>query len=234
MLKSTKNNKYLAVIPARGGSKRLPGKNLKPLAGVPLLNWTIDAARNSSCIDKVIVSSDDDCILALVQRKGVVGLRRPAALSADTSSTVDALRHAVTEEGEGFDHVVLLQPTSPLRNEIHIDAAIDYYELKNCSSVVSVCEVDHSPQWANTLPDNNSLKGFIKSDVVGKRSQDLEIYYRLNGAIYIISIELLMAENRLIFDDSFAFIMDKKNSVDIDTIYDFIYAEAVLKYDANK
>ncbi|WP_299204832.1 acylneuraminate cytidylyltransferase family protein [uncultured Amphritea sp.] len=234
MLKRTRNSKYLAVIPARGGSKRLPGKNLKLLAGIPLLSWTINAARNSQCIDKIVVSSDDDCILTLAEKEGVVALRRPASISADTSSTVDALIHAVAEEGEGFDHIVLLQPTSPLRNESHIDAAIDYSELKKSPSVVSVCEVDHSPLWENTLPNDNSLKGFIRSDVVGKRSQDLDIYYRLNGAIYIVSIDRLIAENCLIFDESFAFIMDKESSVDIDTIYDFLYAEAMLSYDENK
>ena len=233
-LKVNNNKKYLAVIPARGGSKRLPRKNLKLLAGVPLVSWSVDAAKKSQYIDKIVVSSDDQDILELARSLGVGALKRPLCLSADTSTTVDTLIHAIREAGVGFDYLVLLQPTSPLRNEQHIDKAIELFEFKNTSSVVSVCEVDHSPLWSNTLPEDNSLKGFMRSDIMGKRSQDLDVFYRLNGAVYIVCIKKLLSEQRLIFDDSFAFKMGKECSVDIDSIYDFIHAEAIVNYTQNK
>jgi len=124
----------------------------------------------------------------------------------------------------------LLQPTSPLRNEKHIDEAIELLEVKNADAVVSVCEMNHSPLWSNTLPQDGNMKEFLRDEVLNKRSQDLEKYYRLNGAIYICQSDKLL-ENRGFFlkDNIFAYIMNRKSSIDIDEEIDLKVAEILIK-----
>jgi len=224
---------FLAVIPARKGSKRLIGKNLLPLSGKPLITWSIEAAQKSKYIDKLLVSSDDDKILELAKNKGIATVLRPDHLASDKASTVDALLHAIDSMDTKYDYVVLLQVTSPLRTTEHIDEAIEKIIEENLESVVSVCEVDHSPLWSNVLPDDGRMKDFIPEGFEGKRSQDLEKYYRLNGAIYIININKLISSHSLLLAETFAYIMPIEASVDIDTIYDFIYAEAIIKHESN-
>jgi CMP-N,N'-diacetyllegionaminic acid synthase len=224
-----KEKTYLAIIPARGGSKRLPGKNTLNLAGKPLITWSIDAGLKSKYIDKVVVSSDSVEILNIAKYYGVLSINRPAELSSDTATTFDAIKHAI-EGVEKYDYVVLLQATSPLRNEKHIDEAIELLENKNASAVVSVCKVDHSPLWSNILDDSLSMKGFLRDEVLNKRSQNLEKYYRLNGAIYICKVERLLKEKSFfIKEDIFAYKMDRKSSIDIDEEDDFLIAEYYAK-----
>ena len=188
-----KGKTFLAVIPARGGSKRLPRKNVLDLNGKPLIAYSIEAGLKSKYIDKVIVTSDDDEILTISERYGADTIKRPDELASDTATTFDAIKHAM-ENCERYDYIILLQPTSPLRNEKHIDEAIELLESKNADAVVSVCEMDHSPLWSNTLNDSLSMSDFLKDEVVNKRSQDLEKYYRLNGAIYICNIKKFLKE----------------------------------------
>ena len=188
-----KNKTFLAIIPARGGSKRLPRKNVLDLNGKPLIAYSIEAGLKSKYIDKVIVTSDDDEILTISERYGADTIKRPDELASDTATTFDAIKHAM-ENCERYDYIILLQPTSPLRNEKHIDEAIELLESKNADAVVSVCEMDHSPLWSNTLNDSLSMSDFLKDEVVNKRSQDLEKYYRLNGAIYICNIKKFLKE----------------------------------------
>ena len=178
------NKTFLAIIPARGGSKRLPKKNILNLKGKPLVEWSIEAGLNSKYIDKVIVTSDDAEILDIVKGTGAEAINRPIELASDTSTTFDAIKHVI-DSVEIYNYIVLLQPTSPLRTEKHIDEAIELLVNKNADSIVSVCETDHSPLWSNTLPSDCSMSNFIKDDIRNKRGQDLEVYYRLNGAIYI-------------------------------------------------
>ena len=147
-----KNKNFLAVIPARGGSKRLPGKNILDLCGKPIIAWSIEAGLNSSYIDKVVVSSDDDDILDTAKRFKAEIIKRPKQLASDTASSFDVVKHAI-DNLESYDYVVLLQPTSPLRNYQHIDKAIEFLEEKNADSIISVCEVNHSPLWSNTLQE---------------------------------------------------------------------------------
>ena len=138
------NKKFLAIIPARGGSKRLPRKNVLDLCGKPLIAYTIEAALKSKYIDKVIVSSDDEEILNISSNFGADIIKRPIDLANDTATTIDAIKHTI-DNFENYDYIVLLQPTSPLRNEKHIDEAIELLEKKKADAVVSVCEMEHSP-----------------------------------------------------------------------------------------
>ena len=179
-----KNKTFLGIVPARGGSKRLPRKNMLNLCGKPLIAWSIEAGLNSKYIDKVVVSSDDDEILNISSNFGAETIKRPVELASDTATTFDAIKHTI-ENVEKYDYIVLLQPTSPLRNAKHIDEAIELLEIKNADAVVSVCEMDHSPLWSNTLPNDGNMRGFLREETLNKRSQDLEKYYRLNGAIYM-------------------------------------------------
>ena len=219
-----KNKNFLAVIPARGGSKRLPGKNILDLCGKPIIAWSIEAGLNSSYIDKVVVSSDDDDILDTAKRFKAEIIKRPKQLASDTASSFDVVKHAI-DNLESYDYVVLLQPTSPLRNYQHIDKAIEFLEEKNADSIISVCEVNHSPLWSNTLQENCSMNNFIKEEVINKRSQDLEKYYRLNGAIYICEIsKFLKAREFFLGENVYAFIMNREHSIDIDEKIDLEFA----------
>lgn len=177
----------VAIIPARGGSKRLPNKNIKLLGGKPLIVWTIEAAITSNLFD-IIVTTDSDEIASIARSVGVsVPFIRPAELSTDIASTHDVISHAVDwiEENEGkVSRITLLQPTSPLRTAVDITQAMTMYDTKQASAIVSVCQTEHPIQFSNTLPVNLTMTHLIrKSD--NKRSQDLEPSGRLNGAIYI-------------------------------------------------
>jgi CMP-N,N'-diacetyllegionaminic acid synthase len=223
------NKTFLAIIPARGGSKRLPRKNILDLAGKPLIAWSIEAGLDSQYIDKVVVSSDDNEILEISEKFGAHIIKRPEELSSDIATTFDAIKHTI-DNFEKYDYVVLLQPTSPLRNEKDIDKAIEMIEEKNANAVVSVSEMDHSPFWTNTLPEDGNMNNFLKDEVLNKRSQDLEKYYRLNGAIYICKIDSLLEEQSFFLKDNiFAYVMDRKSSIDIDEEIDFKIAEVLKK-----
>ena len=223
------NKTFLAIIPARGGSKRLPRKNILDLCGKPLISWSIEAALKSKYISKVVVSSDDEEILNISSNFGADIIKRPYELANDTATTFDTVKHTI-DNFENYDYIVLLQPTSPLRNVKHIDEAIELLEEKQADAIVSVCEMDHSPLWSNTLPKDGNMKNFLRDEVLNKRSQDLEKYYRLNGAVYICKTDKLL-ENKSFFlkDNIFAYIMDRKSSIDIDEEIDFLFAEIVIE-----
>lgn len=224
-----KNKTFLAIIPARGGSKRVPRKNVLDLNGKPLIAWSIEAGLNSKYTDKVVVSSDDDEILEISNKFGAETIKRPDELASDTATTFDAIKHTI-DNLEKYDYIVLLQPTSPLRNEKHIDEAVELLESKKADAVIGVCEMDHSPLWSNTLDESLSMSNFLKEEVLNKRSQDLDKYYRINGAIYICKTERLLDEKSFFIKDRiFAYIMDKKNSIDIDEEIDFKIAKSIIK-----
>ena len=227
------NKTFLVIIPARGGSKRLPRKNVLDLYGKPLIAWSIEAALKSKYISKVIVSSDDEEILNIAKEYKADFIKRPDELASDTATTFDALKHTL-ENVEKYDYVVLLQPTSPLRTEKHIDEAIELLKEKNADAIISVCEVEHSPLWSNTLDENLDMSNFLRDEVLNKRSQDLPKYYRLNGAIYICKTDKLL-ENKGFFlkENIYAYKMNKKHSVDIDEEIDFIIAEKLMQHNNN-
>ena len=221
-----KDKTFLAIIPARGGSKRLPRKNVLELVGKPLIAWSIEAGLQSEYIDKAVVSSDDDEILEISEKFGANIIQRPDELASDTATTFDAIKHTI-DSLEKYDYIVLLQPTSPLRDSKHIDEAIELLENKNADAVVSVCEMDHSPLWSNILDDSLSMQGFLRDEVLNKRSQDVVKYYRLNGAIYICETKKLLEEkNFMLKDNIFAYVMDRESSIDIDEEIDFIIARS--------
>ena len=226
------NQRILAIIPARGGSKRLPRKNILPLAGKPLIAWTIEAAINSQMFSEVMVNTDDDEIAKVSSELGAkIPFIRPNELASDTASSNDVIKHTLLwyrDKGINFTEVVLLQPTSPLRSSDDIIAALDLYNKKNASSVLSVCEVDHPTAWCNILDESLSLKGFIKENVRKLCSQDIDKEYRLNGAIYILNVVKFLAKNSTVLEPSFAAIMPRSRSIDIDEKIDFDIAEAIL------
>ncbi len=220
---------FVAIIPARGGSKRLPRKNVLDLNGKPLIAYSIETGLNSKYIDKVIVSSDDTEILNIAKVFGADTIKRPDELASDTATSFDAIKHTI-ENTNKYDYIVLLQPTSPLRTTINIDEAIELLDKKDADAIVSVCEMEHSPLWSDTLDDNLSMNGFLKDEVLNKRSQDLEPYYRLNGAIYVCKIDKLLNEKTfLLKKDIFAYKMDRESSVDIDEEIDFKIAKILIK-----
>lgn len=216
-------SKTLAIIPARSGSKRLPGKNLKILHGKPLIAWTIEAALNSDSIDYVLVSTDSDEIRDIALKYGAEApFLRPSNLSADETSSLAVIEHACSLYPD-FENIVLLQPTSPLRTSVHIDEAINLYFDKSARSVVSITPCEHPIVWSNYLSSDLNLNGFLDSPFknVGDKKA-----YRLNGAIYVFCSDKLKCKEFNLYDsNSFGYSMSVNESVDIDTIEDFEYAE---------
>ena len=223
--------KNLAIIPARSGSKGLKDKNIKLLNGKPLMAYSIEAALESKKFDEVMVSTDSPKYADIAKEFGaMVPFLRSERTSSDTASSWDMVKEVLScyeELGKKFDTVCLLQPTSPLRNAVDIQEAYKLYEERASVAVLSVCEMEHTPLWSNVLPDDLSLNGFIRS-ASGTRRQDNDTYYRVNGAIYITSVEQLYKDSNLYREGSFAYIMPRERSVDIDTMLDFSYAEFLL------
>lgn len=223
--------KNIAIIPARSGSKGLRDKNIKLLKEKPLMAYTIEAALQSELFDCVHVSTDSEQYAQIAREYGAdVPFLREQTLATDSASTWDALRWVIEKYrqlGREFDTVTLLQPTSPLRDAEDICRAFHTFKEREADSVISVCEAEHSPLLCNTLEENGSLQGFIDTNVVGRR-QALSKYYRLNGAIYIQKTAILMENRNLYGEKSYAYVMNKEHSIDIDDIFDFKMAEALL------
>lgn len=224
----------LVVIPARGGSKRLPRKNVLPLAGKPLICWTIEAALEAKLNARIMVTSDDDEILAIARQyesQGVIAYKRPDELATDTASTADVLIDSVKAEqaaGHAPKTLVLLQPTSPLRTAEDIRAALDVYRDGGCEdTVVTVCEVDHPTAWVGTIGEGSRLEGI---DLSGKRSQDYRKEYRLNGAVYVARVDWLVSSSSLFTESLFVSVMPKMRSLDIDSSADFFFSEYLLAH----
>lgn len=216
----------MAFIPARGGSKRLPRKNVLPLAGQPLINWSIEAGIKSQYIDRVFVSTDDKEIADVACQLDVeLPELRPAELASDTAKTEDVLLYSLEKFAPDIDIVVLLQPTSPLRTAEHIDEALEQFIQQKAFSVVSVTPCEHPPLWSNTLPKNNSMGDFIRHEALS-RSQDISQYYRLNGAIYIFDVKKLREYKEIRYtSETYAYKMSNEVSFDIDNKLDFDLAE---------
>jgi len=222
--------KVLSIIPARGGSKRFPRKNILLLNGKPLIAWTIEAGLKSKYINKLIVSSDDDEILSISQSHGAEIIKRPEEYASDKATSFSAVKHAIDTLDEKYDYIAMLQATSPLRDFSHINGAFEVLKEKRADAVISVTEVEHTPLWANTLPVDGNLNHFINPQIINMRSQDLPIYYRLNGAIYICNTKKLIQEGSFFIGDNiYAYCMDRKNSIDIDEEIDFIIAESIFR-----
>jgi CMP-N,N'-diacetyllegionaminic acid synthase len=225
-------NKILAIIPARSGSKGLKDKNIKKIDGKPLINYTIEAALKSEIFSDIIVSTDSLKYAEIAKKAGAkVPFIRPEKLATDESTTNDVILNAISEmeeRNDGYDYFMLLQPTSPLRTVKNIKESYSLLKEKNANAIVSVCEMDHNPLWSNTLDESLSLDNFIDKKK-NKRRQELPTYYRLNGAIYLARVNYYKKYKDFYINKSYAYIMNKRESVDVDDIIDFRLAEVLMK-----
>ena len=222
--------KDLVLIPARGGSKGIPGKNIKPLNGRPLIYYTLDAARAVAPPENICVSTDSAEIIRVVREYGLdVPFERPDYLATDTASSYEVILHAIDfyEQREvQYDRVVLLQPTSPLRTETHVREALSLYQ-PGLDMVVSVKITRANPYF--TLFEENS-EGFLTRSKPGSftRRQDCSAVYEYNGAIYVMNVQSLQNGPAVAFSKIKKYVMTEEDSIDIDTNIDWIVAEAIL------
>lgn len=227
------NKSILAIIPARGGSKGLPRKNVKLLLGKPLIAWTIGQALRSRYLDKVIVSTEDKNIARISLEHGAeVPFIRPRTLATDTAKMIDVILHSLYclgKKGSVFDLLVLLQPTSPLRTSLDIDTAIELFFLKKAKAIISVCETEHHPFWTNELTRGGCMKNFLKTRIMDKNRQSLPAFYRLNGAIFLAYCDYIKENKNFFGERTYAYVMSRERSVDIDTGFDLKFAEYLLQ-----
>jgi CMP-N-acetylneuraminic acid synthetase len=219
--------KTLAVIPARAGSKRLSGKNLRLLGGIPLVVHTIRAAQASRSLGEIVVSTEDDRIAAVAEQSGARVMRRPAALAEDTVQNNDVLRHVLETIGQPFDVLVLLQPTSPMRRAAHIDACVAAMMEPGCRSAMTVTHVGSHPAKALYLRDG-LVTPFTSDADMEARSQTLPEVFRQNGAVYAVGVADFLRENRLYLRPCRGVVASPEDSVDIDSELDLIVAEQLL------
>jgi CMP-N,N'-diacetyllegionaminic acid synthase len=219
--------KTLALIPARGGSKGIPRKNIRLLAGKPLVAWSIQAALACPEIERVVVSTDDAEIAEISRRWGAeVPFMRPAELAQDDSPSMDTVLHALRQLPQ-FEAVVLLQPTSPLRTKADIQGCLAMAATEQARCVVSISEPASSPYWMFTLEPNGSLSKLISAPEVTRR-QDLSPAYAINGALYYAQTEWLRANKNFLTAETLGYVMPPEKSLDIDTPLDWKIAELLL------
>lgn len=213
--------RVLALIPARGGSKRLAGKNVRPFAGAPLIAWTISAALDSHCVDRVILSSEDAGIISVARAHGCeVPFVRPAELATDAANSMDVVMHAIEQAGAGFDFLVLLQPTSPLRLAADIDACVQL--CANAQAVISVTGLHKPPGFFGGRGANG---GFVKRSFFdGPQTPCL-----INGAVYVARMEQLKRTGSFYDETTLAYVMPPERSLDIDDENEFVMAEALMR-----
>ena len=229
--------KNLAIIPARSGSKGLKDKNIKELNKKPLIYYAIKEAKKSNVFDEIMLSTDSVLYADIGKKLGAsVPFLRDDNLSTDTASTWDVVKDVLKryeEKNIYFDTVCILQPTSPLRISDDIVKSYDMFREKDANFVVSVCEMDHCPLWSNTLDDTLSMENFIDKNIIQMPRQELPIYYRINGAVYIIKTKYLFEVKDIYSSKSYAYIMPKTRSIDIDDIVDFRLAGILLDENNN-
>ena len=221
------SERVLAVIPARGGSKGVPGKNIRKVGGKPLIAWTIEAAKAAERVDRTILSSDDAAIIRVAQELGCeVPFVREARLADDKTPTMEVVLDAI-QRCPGFAWVVLLQPTSPLRTGRDIDQAIDLCIEKKAPSCVSVSLARESPYWMYSLRPDGRLNPLLAQGMPTRR-QELPAVYALNGAIYVARSDWLARERKFVAEETVAYEMPLARSLDIDTESDFVQLHSIL------
>lgn len=219
----------LAIIPARGGSKRIPRKNIKPLRGKPLIGWTVDAAKRASLIDRTIVSTDDEEIASVARELGAdVPFIRPAELAADETPGIAPVLHAI-EQLPMFDWVLLLQPTSPLRTHADIEAIWQLCQDGGTSSAVSITEVSKHPYWMYAQDDLGRIEPLIAGRPDVTRRQDLPPAYALNGALYLARTDWLLERQGFVGPETLGYIMPPERSVDLDAPQDWRWVEFLIE-----
>ena len=218
----------LGLITARGGSKGVLGKNVKQLAGKPLIVWTIEAALESGRIDRLILSTDSNEIANVAKAVGCdVPFMRPPALATDTATSNDVIRHALKEINSNDDRVVLLQPTSPLRSPQDIVGCLDAQAASDGPFAVSVCIADPPPEYIFQIGTDQRLSPVIEGPRASRR-QDLSMSYALNGAVYVFERTWFLASGGLQIADAVPYVMPAERSIDIDTEMDFMFAEMCM------
>ncbi|MGA8412615.1 MAG: acylneuraminate cytidylyltransferase family protein [Xanthobacteraceae bacterium] len=225
--------RVLGLITARGGSKGLPGKNIRPLCGKPLIEWSISAAKGASCIDRIVVSTDDAAIAEVAQRAGAeVPFKRPSELATDSASSVDVVIHAIDMLAETeliFDIVVLLEPTSPLRESFDIDEGVERLIRSGAGSVVSVCRaVSAHPAFMFSQDKKGRLRPYLNQQPTGLRRQDLDPIFFLDGTLYVSRVDVLRHKRSFYHEDTVAFEVPKWKSLEIDDVDDFVMVEALM------
>lgn len=220
--------RVLGIIPARKGSKGLPGKNTKLLAGKPLIEYTINASLLANELSGLVISSDDESVLSMGSRRKVQTIRRPSSLSGDSVPMIDVLLHSLSVINESYDAVMVLQPTCPLRASNDIDYSINLFKNSGASSLVSVYKVDdHHPARMYKLVDGKLST--LDSELKAVNRQDLPDIYHRNGAIYISAIDSMMKSHSILCNHPTPYIMPLERSVNIDNYLDFRVAEIFIK-----
>jgi CMP-N,N'-diacetyllegionaminic acid synthase len=222
------NKKILAIIPARGGSKGIPKKNIKLLKGKPLIAWTIEEAKKSCFLDKIIVSTDDEEIMKVAKKWGAeVPFLRPSELAQDDTPGIAPVLHAL-EYFLDYEYVVVLQPTSPLRLAEDIDNAIYLCEKNKSNFCVSVMESKIIPEWMFRINNRGVLEPLNYIREIPYQRQKVKKTYVLNGAVYVGRKEALIKNQSFLTPETIPYIMPSKRSIDIDDIIDFEYCEYIL------
>lgn len=233
-----KSPRILGLIPARGGSKRLPRKNIALLGGKPLIQWSIESAQKSRYLTRTIVSTDDEEIATVAQASGAeVPFMRPANLSSDIASSVDVAIHATQsceqQEGQAYDFVVLLQPTAPLRQAHEIDGCIDLL-LANPQSdtAITVCPVGAfhpAYMYTKTNRDGDLFSPLFGAEVLGKRVQDMDQFFLRTGAVYVTRRDYLLDRRRIMAPETVGYICDPLTAANIDEALDLAQAERIIE-----
>jgi len=229
-----RGQKVLAVVPARGGSKRLPDKNLRSIQGRPLVVKALDVATDSRFIDRGVLSTDDHRVVALAREYGYSDvLMRPDSLADDQAAMTSVLLHvvgALRDQGAEYGYLVLLQPTSPLREARHVDQGFVEILEKSATGLLSVCLSEKPKEWLGNIGVEGSLNEFIQETNLEAQSQDLKPTYQINGAIYIVPVEQFLEYGSLFLPDGMvALVMERSESIDIDYDHDFQLAEWLLQ-----
>ncbi|AXH14491.1 N-acylneuraminate cytidylyltransferase [Malaciobacter mytili LMG 24559] len=221
----------IAIVPARGGSKGLPGKNIKDLCGKPMIAYTIEEALKSKYITEVIISTDCKEIEEIAIKYGAKSpFLRPSFLASDTALAIDNYIYTIDRLNKDFNYnikdFVVLQPTSPLRKKEDIDGAIELFKNKKAHSVISYTEEHHPLQWHKYINEDGTFENIFK-DTIQNRQEIKKSYYP-NGAVFVFNYDLIKA-GKYFSDNSYAYIMPRNRSIDVDTIEDFMYIEYLLK-----
>jgi len=223
----------LGIIPARGGSKSLRKKNIRKLAGKPLIYYTIKEAKKSKFITKLVVSTENLEISKIVKKYKIEVINRPKNLASDNIPAISVISNTLTQlnQSQAYnpDIIVLLQPTSPLRTTKNIDEAIKLFLKGDRDSIISVCKIKHPLEWIYKISNKGKLEKFLKKNNEIFRRQDSPELYELNGAVYVFDKNKFLKTKKIIEKNSKPYIMPIELSVDIDNKFDFTMAELILK-----
>ncbi|WP_018132198.1 acylneuraminate cytidylyltransferase family protein [Effusibacillus pohliae] len=216
----------LAIIPARGGSKGVPRKNIRCVAGKPLVAWTIEEAKKSKYIDRLILSSEDPEIISIAREWGCeVPFVRPYELAQDDTPGIEPVLHAMQVLPEEYDYVVLLQPTSPLRTAQDIDGCIERCIQQSANACVTLTESEKSPCWMYVLENDHRMTPLLVTETAPTRRQDAAKVYVLNGAVYVAKSDWLLKQRTFLTYETVGYLMPKERSLDIDTEFDMVLFE---------